>query len=96
MAASEMTATKPTIDKVVLAYSGGLDTSVIIKWLADRYGYDVIAFIADHAGTPELRKHLARGPQPIGIAAERFFAAGTKLEKEALRDSPRKGTHRTK
>jgi argininosuccinate synthase len=33
--------------KVVLAYSGGLDTSVIIKWLIDRYDYQVIAFIAD-------------------------------------------------
>jgi len=32
--------------KVVLAYSGGLDTSVIIKWLANR-GYDVIAYMAD-------------------------------------------------
>ena len=32
--------------KVVLAYSGGLDTSVIIKWLAKR-GYDVIAYMAD-------------------------------------------------
>ncbi len=33
-------------DKVVLAYSGGLDTSVILKWLIDK-GFDVIAFIAD-------------------------------------------------
>ncbi len=33
--------------KVVLAYSGGLDTSVIIKWLIDRYDYQVVAFIAD-------------------------------------------------
>ncbi len=33
--------------KIVLAYSGGLDTSVIIKWLKERYDYDVIAFIAD-------------------------------------------------
>ena len=32
--------------KVVLAYSGGLDTSVIIKWLTKR-GYDVIAYMAD-------------------------------------------------
>ncbi len=34
-------------DKVVLAYSGGLDTSIIIPWLNENYGYDVIAFIAD-------------------------------------------------
>ncbi len=35
------------IKKVVLAYSGGLDTSVIIRWLTERYGCEVIAFIAD-------------------------------------------------
>lgn len=34
-------------DKVVLAYSGGLDTSIIIPWLNENYGCDVIAFIAD-------------------------------------------------
>jgi argininosuccinate synthase len=34
-------------EKVVLAYSGGLDTSVIIPWLKETYGYDVIAFSAD-------------------------------------------------
>lgn len=33
--------------KVVLAYSGGLDTSVILKWLKEEYGYEVIAFAAD-------------------------------------------------
>jgi len=32
--------------KVILAYSGGLDTSVILKWLANK-GYDIIAYIAD-------------------------------------------------
>ena len=30
--------------KVVLAYSGGLDTSVIIKWLSEEQGYEVIAY----------------------------------------------------
>ena len=34
-------------DKVVLAYSGGLDTSIIIPWLKDNYSYDVIAMVAD-------------------------------------------------
>lgn len=33
--------------KVVLAYSGGLDTSIIIPWLKEHYDYDVIAFVAD-------------------------------------------------
>jgi argininosuccinate synthase len=34
-------------DKVVLAYSGGLDTSIIIPWLNENYGMDVIAMVAD-------------------------------------------------
>src|SRR6202158_5281173 len=33
--------------KVVLAYSGGLDTSIIIPWLKENYSYDVIAMVAD-------------------------------------------------
>ena len=35
------------INKVVLAYSGGLDTSVILKWLQDTYDCDVVTFTAD-------------------------------------------------
>jgi argininosuccinate synthase len=35
------------VAKVVLAYSGGLDTSVILKWLQDRYGCEVVTFTAD-------------------------------------------------
>ena len=34
-------------EKIVLAYSGGLDTSVAIKWLQDKYNYDVIAVSID-------------------------------------------------
>ena len=33
--------------KIVLAYSGGLDTSIILKWLQEKYKVDVIAFTAD-------------------------------------------------
>ncbi len=40
--------------KVVLAYSGGLDTSVIIPWLKDNYGYEVIAMAADVGQGEEL------------------------------------------
>ncbi len=36
-----------TVKKCVLAYSGGLDTSVIIPWLRENYGCEVIAFAAD-------------------------------------------------
>ena len=34
-------------EKVVLAYSGGLDTSIIIPWLKEHYAFDVIAMVAD-------------------------------------------------
>jgi len=51
--------------KVVLAYSGGLDTSVILPWLKETYGYDVIAFAAELGQGDELagikRKALASG-----------------------------------
>jgi len=44
------------IKKVVLAYSGGLDTSVILKWLAETYDCDVIAFAADSGQEEELHE----------------------------------------
>ncbi|MCL0063089.1 argininosuccinate synthase, partial [Peptococcaceae bacterium] len=40
--------------KVVLAYSGGLDTSIIIRWLKENYGYEVIAMTADLGQEEEL------------------------------------------
>src|SRR3972149_10741637 len=48
-------------EKVVLAYSGGLDTSVILPWLKETYGYEVIAFAADLGQGEELAgiKHKA-------------------------------------
>ncbi|HLB24916.1 MAG TPA: argininosuccinate synthase [Nitrospirota bacterium] len=57
--------------KVVLAYSGGLDTSVIIKWLIERYGCEVIAFAADLGQGEELaplkEKALSTGASKIYI-----------------------------
>ena len=41
-------------EKVVLAYSGGLDTSIIIPWLKENYSYDVIAMVGD-VGQEERR-----------------------------------------
>ena len=41
-------------EKVVLAYSGGLDTSVILPWLKETYGYETIAFAADLGQGDEL------------------------------------------
>ena len=45
---------KNSIKKIVLAYSGGLDTSVIIKWLKEKYGCEIIAFAADVGQGQEL------------------------------------------
>lgn len=43
------------IKKVVLAYSGGLDTSIMIKWLKDNYGCEVVAYAADVGQEEELK-----------------------------------------
>ncbi len=59
------------IKRVVLAYSGGLDTSVIMKWLVERYGCEVIAFSADIGQGSELKglkeKALKTGAKKIFI-----------------------------
>ena len=56
---------RPSTKKVVLAYSGGLDTSVILKWLKETYGCEVVAFCADLGQGEDLkavkRKALAVG-----------------------------------
>jgi len=46
--------TKPAVKKIVLAYSGGLDTSVILGWLRQEYGAEVIAYCADVGQGEEL------------------------------------------
>ena len=48
------------ISKVVLAYSGGLDTSVILKWLQDVYGCEVVTFTADIGQGEELEPARAK------------------------------------
>ena len=59
------------LDKVVLAYSGGLDTSIIIPWLKENYGYEVIAFCADVGQGDELapvrEKALRSGASKVYI-----------------------------
>ena len=44
----------PDVKKVVLAYSGGLDTSIILKWLQSHYGAEVVTFTADLGQGEEL------------------------------------------
>ena len=60
-----MAKSKSKAEKVVLAYSGGLDTSVILPWLKETYAYEVIAFAAELGQGDELagikRKALASG-----------------------------------
>jgi len=60
-----MAKSRKKAQKVVLAYSGGLDTSVILPWLKETYGYEVIAFSAELGQGDELagikRKALASG-----------------------------------
>ena len=51
---------KGEVNKVVLAYSGGLDTSVIIPWLKENYGCEVVA-VCCNLGQPEERLLLWRG-----------------------------------
>jgi argininosuccinate synthase len=48
------------IKKVVLAYSGGLDTSIILKWLQDQYGCEVVTFTADIGQGEELEPARAK------------------------------------
>ncbi len=67
--------------KVVLAYSGGLDTSVILPWLKETYGYDVIAFAAE----------LGQGSELEGVKKKALASGATKcivkdLRKEFVED----------
>src|ERR1700687_4515762 len=62
------------VKKVVLAYSGGLDTSVILKWLQTTYGCEVVTFTADLGQGDEIeparKKALALGIKPENIFIE--------------------------
>jgi argininosuccinate synthase len=69
-----MSAAKPAVKKVVLAYSGGLDTSIILKWLQTEYGAEVVTFTADLGQGEEIEparaKALAAGVRPENIFIE--------------------------
>ncbi len=54
---------KSDVKKVVLAYSGGLDTSVILKWLEDTYGCEVVTFTADIGQGEEVEPARAKAQQ---------------------------------
>jgi argininosuccinate synthase len=58
---------KGGVKKVVLAYSGGLDTSIIVKWLKNEYGCEVICFTAD-VGQAEELDHLEEKAKATGAS----------------------------
>src|SRR6478735_7047198 len=71
------------VKKVVLAYSGGLDTSIILKWLQTNYGCEVVTFTAD-LGQGEELEPARRKAQLLGIKDENIFIED--LREEFVRD----------
>src|SRR5689334_23219847 len=72
-----------TVKKVVLAYSGGLDTSIILKWLKSTYGCEVVTFTAD-LGQGEELEPAPRKAQLLGIPDQNIFIED--LRDEFVRD----------
>jgi argininosuccinate synthase len=75
--------TKKTVKKVVLAYSGGLDTSIILKWLQTTYGCEVVTFTADLGQGEELAPAREKALL-LGIKKENIFVED--LREEFVRD----------
>jgi argininosuccinate synthase len=71
------------VKKVVLAYSGGLDTSIILKWLQTTYGCEVVTFTAD-LGQGEELEPARRKAELLGIKPENIFIED--LRDEFVRD----------
>ncbi len=71
------------IKKVVLAYSGGLDTSIILKWLQETYACEVVTFTAD-LGQGEELEPARRKALMLGIKEENIFVDD--LREEFVRD----------
>src|SRR5499426_1913077 len=74
---------KGTVKKVVLAYSGGLDTSIILKWLQETYGCEVVTFTAD-LGQGEELEPARRKAEMLGIKKANIFIED--LREEFIRD----------
>jgi argininosuccinate synthase len=66
----------PSIGKVVLAYSGGLDTSVIVPWLRENYGCEVVCFCAD----------IGQGEELSGLPAKAIASGASKCVIRDLRE----------
>ena len=74
---------KQDVKRVVLAYSGGLDTSIILKWLQQEYGCEVVTFTADLGQGEELEPARAKA-ELLGIKPEHIFIED--LREEFVRD----------
>ncbi len=73
---SKANGTRPKINKVVLAYSGGLDTSVIVPWLKENYGCEVICYTAD----------IGQGEELSGLPAKSVATGASKIIIEDLQE----------
>ena len=71
----------PAVQKVVLAYSGGLDTSIILKWLQEEYGCEVVTFTADIGQGEELEPARAKA---AGMGVKEIYIED--LREEFVRD----------
>ncbi|MGD9785048.1 MAG: argininosuccinate synthase [Hyphomicrobiaceae bacterium] len=78
-----MSAKTKTVKKVVLAYSGGLDTSIILKWLQETYGCEVVTFTAD-LGQGEELEPARKKAELLGIKKKNIFIED--LREEFVRD----------
>ena len=78
-----MSDVKSDVKKVVLAYSGGLDTSVILKWLQDVYQCEVVTFTADIGQGEEVEPARAKALK-MGIKKSNIFIED--LREEFVRD----------
>ena len=74
-----MSDSKKSVKKVVLAYSGGLDTSVILKWLQTEYGAEVVTFTAD-LGQGEEIEPARQKAITLGIKPENIFIEDVREE----------------
>src|ERR1041385_3390300 len=68
--------TQNAINKIVLAYSGGLDTSVMLRWLKEQYQCEVICYCAD----------VGQGDELSGLEEKALKSGAAKLYVEDLRD----------
>ncbi len=72
-------AKQKNVKKVVLAYSGGLDTSIILKWLQTTYGCEIVTFTADLGQGEELAPARAKA-ELLGIKPENIFIEDVREE----------------